>query len=242
MKPVIGITTSEDARVGGKFTILSEDYVRSVAAGGGLPVALPLITDTDDFEACLEAFDGILFSGGVDISPLRYGEDPIRQVNVVNSRRDEFELRLFARARSLGMPILGICRGHQLVNIAMGGTLYQDISTQLPEALGHFPQLSDDSEPYHSLRITDKNSRLFAVLGTERIDVNSFHHQAVKNLGAGLRITALSSDGLVEGFEGEEGGFLMGVQFHPEGMSARFPVFVRIFSELIRAAEEYRAR
>lgn len=238
MKPAIGITTFIDVQQRSGYVSVSENYPRSVRLAGGLPLMLPIDPVDDDIDARLDRIDGLLLSGGPDLAPYRYGEAPMRQVNKSNSARDEFELRLFRRARERGMPVLGICRGHQLVNVAMGGTLYQDIGAQLPKAGGHLPEGMPVDEPHHWVRITDRASELYRAFGTDRILTNSFHHQAVKTLAPGLRQTAeAEGDGIVEAFEGADGGaWLMCVQFHPECFTVRFPEFVGMFRLFVEAA------
>jgi len=240
MKPVIGITTSIVRQDGFVYERLNVDYIYSVAAAGGLPLPLPLPFEGSDVGRYLDAIDGLLLSGGLDIAPTAYGALPSRKVNLVSRERDEFEIALARLARERGMPILGICRGLQLINVAFGGTLIQDIGAELPGAGGHYPEGLGFDEPYHYVTIGDPACRLRAALGADRLLVNSFHHQAVRDLAPGLRITATSDDGIIEGFEGE-GSFLVGVQFHPEGMTRRFPAFLGLFRALAAAAAERRS-
>lgn len=235
MKPIIGITTNIVREEGFVYARLNVDYIRSVAEAGGLPVLLPLRNEGGDPEAYIESIDGLLLSGGLDISPAAYGAMPLRQVNLVSSERDDFEMALARLARARGLPTLGICRGQQLLNVAFGGTLIQDIGAELPDAGGHYPEGLGFDEPFHYIDVIEPASRLRAALGADRLLVNSFHHQALRELAPGFRVTARSDDGIVEGIEAEE-GYMVGVQFHPEGMSRRFPSFLGIFADLVRAA------
>jgi putative glutamine amidotransferase len=248
MKPVIGITTFVDRQLRADYTSLSVDYSSSVAAAGGLPFLLPLPLEVGDAQAYLDAIDGVLFSGGVDVSPLRYGALPARQVNRCSLARDELEIALALGARERGMPVFGICRGLQLLNVAFGGSLVQDIAAELPGSGGHYPEGLPVDEPYHYVEILEGDSLIGAALGPGRVGVNSFHHQAVRELAPGLRATARSLDGIIEAFEPEEpspgersGGFLMALQFHPECLTARFPEFLGLFAAHVAAAEKYRA-
>jgi putative glutamine amidotransferase len=157
--------------------------------------------------------DGLLLSGGVDINPTAYGEQPHPELNATTPDRDAHELALLAEAKRRGMPILAICRGIQLVNVAYGGTLYQDIPSQLPDAIQH-SQRSARHLPSHDVTVTQP-SRLYELVG-DSITVTSFHHQAVKGLGANLEVVATSTDGVIEAVEATDYPWLVAVQWHPE--------------------------
>ncbi|MEI6873897.1 MAG: gamma-glutamyl-gamma-aminobutyrate hydrolase family protein, partial [Spirochaetota bacterium] len=237
MKPRIGITTYFDQKPRGTHTAVGDHYIRSITAAGGLPFMLPTAPPESDYEAYLDSLDGILFTGGGDVSSVLFGQQPARQVTNSCLARDQFEITFFRLAHERGMPVMGICRGHQLINIAMGGDLHQDIHAALPEAGGHRQETDTMEEPYHHVDILDEDSRIFAAFGERRIWTNSFHHQAVNHLAPGLRATARSPDGILEAYEGDDGkGLILCVQFHPEGLTRRFPVFVRLFEELVKAA------
>ncbi len=241
MKPVIGITTFVDRQ--GKtseYTSLNVNYSWSVAAAGGLPVLLPIPDPPGAVLPYLDLVDGLLFSGGADVSPTAYGALPSRQVHRISCERDACEIALAREARARGIPILGICRGHQVLNVAFGGTLVQDIAAELPGTGGHSPEGLAMDEPYHYINVTDPSSRLRAALGTDRLLSNSFHHQAVRELASGFRQTARSDDGVLEAYEADE-GFLVCVQFHPEALTRRFPVYLGIFAALVSAASGRRA-
>jgi putative glutamine amidotransferase len=242
MRARIGITTFiDDTRPRGRYEALNESYIRSVAAAGGLPLLVPVLEDKAAIEDCIASLDGLLLSGGNDVLPLRYGEEPLTGLGLSCAARDESEIGLVLAARERGLPLLGICRGHQLINVALGGSLYQDLPRQLPGALDHSPpegQMMDELR--HTIELGDADSRLARALGSGKIAVNSFHHQGVKRLAPGLAATATAQDGLVEAFEGEGGAFLMGLQFHPEALTARYPAFLAVFRALVEAAEAYR--
>ena len=240
--PRIGITTFYDSKPRGNYAAVSDHYVHSVSAAEGLPLLLPPSPAERDCAAYLECLDGLLFSGGGDVSPVLFGQEPSKQVTRMSLARDAFEMSLFRLAHERGMPVMGICRGHQLINIAMGGDLYQDIHASVPEAGGHMQQTETMDEPYHHVDILDERSRLFAAFGERRIWTNSFHHQAVNRLANGLRPTARAPDGILEAYEDDgTGGVVICVQFHAEGMTRRFPIFLRLFEVLVKAAAEYRA-
>jgi len=233
MKPVIGITTYTGE--GSAYYSVNSTYIDSVFAAGGIPVQIPVIDDEKDFESYMNILDGIIFTGGIDISPLTYGENPVSKINAISSRRDAYEIRLFKKAYADNMPIMGICRGNQLVNVALGGSLYQDINAQIPGSYGHFPDMASMDELYHSVDFV-KGSKLHQIFGAEKMNVNSFHHQAIKKLGDGLVISAMSEDGIVEGVEAADSRFLIGVQWHPEGLTKRCPIFLKLFESLVSAA------
>jgi putative glutamine amidotransferase len=234
MKPVIGLTMYTGQ--GSDYYSIRNYYTNSVFASGGIPVGIPVVDNEEDYDSYIDMLDGIIFTGGIDISPLSYGENPLNSVNIISIKRDEYELGLFRVAYDRKIPILGICRGNQLINVALGGTLYQDISTQLPNSQGHSPEGICEDELYHSINIK-KESKLYDIFDKEKIHVNSFHHQSIKKLGNDLRISAFSDDGIIEGVEGTGRGFLVGVQWHPECLTKRYPMFLKLFNALVSAAE-----
>jgi putative glutamine amidotransferase len=231
MKPIIGLTSQFEYSVSRKFNKLNYTYIDAVVKGGGVPIIIPILKNLDDLDKYLDSVDGIIFTGGEDISPLLFGEDPTKEVDTICYDRDKIELELFKRAYSRGMPILGICRGLQLINVALGGTLYQDINSQLPNSLGHISTYNIEGG-YHSIDIIN-DTILYDILGKEKINVNSQHHQSVKELGKNLRVNALSSDGVIEGIETTTGNFVLGVQFHPEAMIEEAKEFINIFEYFI---------
>lgn len=235
MKPIIGITSYEEDLKG--HHNINNAYIDAVYDAGGVPVIIPTITKEEDYDIYLNILDGIIFSGGIDVSPLEYNENPLKEINRISSRRDRYEINLFKKAFEREIPILGICRGAQMANVALGGSLYQDINSQLPNALGHSPRSIARDEFFHSIDIKE-DSRLFKILGKSKVFVNSYHHQAVKDLGENLRVTALSEDGIIEAIEAEDNRFFIGLQFHPEGLQKRYREFLEIFKALIEEAKK----
>lgn len=231
MKPVIGLTSQNEFGVNRKYNRLNYTYINAVVEGGGVPLIFPILKELEDLDRYLDLVDGIIFTGGEDLSPLRYGEEPMREVDVISYERDNMEFELFKRAYKRNMPILGICRGLQLSNISLGGTLYQDINKQVPNCLGHVSTYHVE-EGYHSINIVE-DSILHKIFNKSKISVNSLHHQAIKDLGKDLKITAISKDGIIEGIESTNEKFLLGVQFHPEGMITNHKEFVKIFNYFI---------
>lgn len=200
-------------------TGVNSEYVAAVLAAGGLPLVLsPLLRATRAADA-LDGCQGLLLTGGADIDPARYAAAPSPALESVEPLRDEFELALLAAARARRMPVFAICRGIQLVNIAAGGTLWQDLPTERPGPVAH-RQAAPPAEPTHSVRVAP-GTRTADLLGAGALRVNSTHHQAVRVLGAGLLETAWADDGVVEAVEAEDPGeWLVAVQWHPERGSA----------------------
>ena len=227
----IGVTTSpavhDDIAVEG----VNRSYVDAVVRAGAIPVVLPVL-DARDVDDLLRSVDGILLSGGVDIDPSWYGAERQPEVEVVDLARDEFELALVRAAADLGIPVLGVCRGMQLLNVAFGGTLIQ----HLPGADsgdGH-RQRTRFAEAIHEVEVL-AGSRLAEVLGTTRIGVNTMHHQAVDRIGSGLAPVAWSlDDGIIEAIEGVGTSRILGVQWHPE-LLGHLPGSPELFAWLVSA-------
>lgn len=234
MKPVIGVTTFIDDKANNKLSSLNYNYINSIILAGGIPVLIPIIEDEEDINRFTDIVDGILFTGGGDISPLYFGENPTGKINSISTRRDFIELKLFKKAWEKNMPMLGICRGLQLINVALGGTLYQDIDSQFEGVLGHHPNDILRDELYHTVKLKEGSS-LFDIFKTDEIGVNSFHHQAIKQLGKGLTISALSCEGIIEGVEANDKRFVVGVQWHPEALTVRYPEFQKLFYAFINS-------
>ncbi|HEU4589004.1 MAG TPA: gamma-glutamyl-gamma-aminobutyrate hydrolase family protein [Gemmatimonadales bacterium] len=193
-------------------------YVRAVVGAGGVPLILSQLMAPGDVGLALDACDGLVLTGGEDIDPSYYGEAPSSKLGAVDRERDRFELALFAAARERGLPVLGICRGIQLINVALGGTLYQDLPSERPGAIDHDPKSARTART-HQVRLAP-GSRAARVLGVERLVPNSFHHQAIKQLAPGLVATGWTDDGLIEAVESADGPWLLAVQWHPEEMHA----------------------
>lgn len=211
-QPVIGIT----GNFGEKGCELAEGYFESVLKAGGTPLIIPPFEDRDAMAGVLDRIDGLLLSGGGDLNPLFIGEEPSPQLHSVNYKRDLAELLLIRLAFDRQIPILGICRGIQMLAAALGGTIYQDIHTQCPAPLiGHDQQL-DRRYASHTVQATTDSTILKPLMGERPFPVNSFHHQAVKAPGPHLKVCATSPDGLIEAVESSECKSILGVQWHPE--------------------------
>ena len=235
-RPAIGITI-ENPRKEREVFRLRDDYVRSVETGGGLPLIFAPGRPEDAAEL-LDHVAGLVLTGGADIDPRIYGEAPHPELGPVHPERDAFEVALAREALRRDLPVLAICRGHQVLNVAMGGTLVQDIPSQLPGAGAHDPDV-ERWQTCHDVEILPR-TRLREILGTERVAVNSFHHQAVKTLGRELVLSARSADGVVEGIEmpRDRKRFVVGVQWHPESFWDHPPGLRSLFEALVHAAAD----
>ena len=223
---------------GAERTGVNAAYVRSVLSAGGVPVILSPMLGPSYAARALDGADGLLLTGGEDIHPAWYGADPSPHLYPPSRERDLFELALFASARQRELPILGICRGIQLVNVALGGTLFQDLPSERPGPVLHDPGASRDART-HEVRL-QPGSRAAAALGGPTIMVNSFHHQAIDRLASGLVATGWTEDGLIEAVETGPGApWLLAVQWHPEEMLADARAPERgLFRALVERAEK----
>jgi len=232
MPPLIAISapTHEDAqRVRVRLNL---GYARGIERAGGVPVIVPPLERADDAARVLDAVDGLMLTGGADVDPARYGAPRHSTVEHVSAPRDATELALLHAAHARGKPVLAICRGIQLMNVAFGGTLVQDIPSEVPGALPHDQDGDHRGARVHAVRI-EPDSILAKALGATHMEVNSLHHQAPKRIPDTLRLTASAPDGIVEGLEwrGSE-WWAVGVQWHPEELDGRweaglFAAFVR---------------
>lgn len=222
MTPRIGITTGTEASLSasGRRLIVSNTvpaaYIEAIAAAGGLPLLIPASVPPQKAEEYLPLLDGLLLTGGEDIDPSYYGEEPEKELGVVDVERDRMEWELTRLALQWNLPILGICRGIQVLNVAAGGTLWQDIARRSEFHVKHRQQAAGDWAT-HTLRV-ESGSLLARIFGTTQVRTNTFHHQAVKEVAPGFRAVAWSADGLIEGIEKEGEVFVVGVQYHPELM------------------------
>jgi putative glutamine amidotransferase len=235
MYPLIGITCNYDEAT--KRYTIGEDYVQAVQAAGGMPMLVPYLND-GHVEHILARLDGVLLSGGGDIDPFFFGEEPWPENGYIDPLRDMFEIRLARLALQHGVPILGICRGMQVLNVAAGGSICQDINLNINRPLQHMQQ-APRWYPTHNISIT-QGSRLQCILNQDNIRVNSFHHQIIDKLGQNMVISALAGDRVPEAIEGEgDKNFILGVQFHPENMYCKYTSILSIFIAFIEACRNY---
>jgi len=236
--PLIGITGRVEQAVRPPNPLLhavAQSYVRAVELGQGAPLIIPPHLEQDHLRAIFERLDGLLLSGGGDIEPAFFGEPSSGLLWQVDGQRDRTELALARWALAEKLPLLAICRGIQVLNVAAGGTLIQDIPTQMPGALAHNAVLRPLEQIAHTVEIV-AGSRLAGLVGDGKVEVNSAHHQAVKSVGPGLVISARAPDGIIEGLEASNHPFCVGVQWHPEVLVADRPEMRRLFEGLVEAA------
>lgn len=237
MKPLIGITSERLQQSSKKINLVKYAYIQAVVEAGGIPIIIPVLEDRENLKRYIDIIDGIIFSGGEDISPINFNEEPIKEVTEIDRDRDANELELFEQAYDKEIPIFGICRGVQLINVALGGTLYQDIYREVENVIGHTCRYNVQ-EGYHTIEI-DKGSILYEIYEKDKLLVNSLHHQGLKKLGKNLKTTSRTIDGMIESIETTEDRVLFGVQFHPELMAIKYKEFLKLFEYLVEEAKKH---
>jgi putative glutamine amidotransferase len=237
MKPLIGITTNQSKNANGQLTImLMQSYVNAVMQAGGVPVLIPSLIAEDGWEAVYACLDGILFSGGGDIGLEFSPGEPHPRIDDVDLLRDSMELKMVQAAAADGKPFLGICRGSQVMNVALGGTLHTHIPDQLPNALDHSYPGNMRTVLVHEIKI-EEGTRIAEIFGEPIIKVNSLHHQGLKDIPPSIRIAGHAPDGLVEAIELPEHPFGLAVQWHPEWLTDQEPTR-NLFRNFVQAAEK----
>jgi putative glutamine amidotransferase len=235
--PVIGVTTSNGTHLGHDAIILMRAYVQALTEAGGVPVLIPCGLTTESWRSLYECLDGILFSGGGDISIGRFGGQPHEKIRPADDARDEVEFALVEAAVSDRKPFLGICRGFQVINVALGGTLYTHIKDQMPNAIQHkYSSRTRRAYFAHAVDVA-AGTRLADILGETKISVNSMHHQGAKDIAAALKPAAYAPDGLVEAVELPDHPFGVAVQWHPECLPDQ-PSTRRLFRAFVEAADD----
>jgi len=248
-RPVVGIPTQTLQSLGGVSEkippswVMSQRYILTLVAAGAIPVMIPLVDD-DTIRGIYDELDAVFLPGGADIDPASYGKGPHPLCDKTDRDRDRVELLLARWALEEGKPVLGVCRGMQLVNVAAGGTLYQDLAEQMPGSLKH------DYFPYggapwtrdylaHPVEVKP-GSRLAGLFGEGKLPVNSMHHQGVREIGEGLAATATAPDGLVEALEGTGEGYVFAVQWHPEALTDGDAQMRALFADFVTEAARWR--
>ncbi len=239
MKPLIGITTERayltprdsQPRIQGALG----SYVEAVVGAGGLPILIPLTLDGDNLSQVYGRLDGVLLPGGADFDPARFGARPHPAAGPADADRDRLEIDLIRRAVDEDKPLLGVCRGAQAINVALGGTLIQDIPTEHATSIDHYRHYPEHplATIAHRVRV-EEESRLAHILGAPIVDVNSRHHQALRELAPGLVVAARAPDGIVEAIELPGRAFVLGVQWHPENLQSQ-PEMKALFVEFVKA-------
>lgn len=238
-RPIIGVVGALfECRNTSKISGIGYSYLAAVEAAGGIPLLIHLTDDQQVLDAHYQRCDGLLFCGGGDIAPAHYGQTPHPLLGAVEELRDRVELHLARRAAPDRKPLLGICRGIQLLNVALGGTLYQDINAELPGTLDHRESSRRNDRAYlaHPLNL-ERDSWLAERLGATTIMVNTLHHQAVRDVALGLRVVGYAPDGVIEAVEGAGDTFIVGVQCHPEELwQSAEPRWQRLFTGFVAQA------
>jgi len=241
-KPIIGITPSpmEDTQSHGTFNryAIATTYTEAVEAAGGVPLMIP--PQAGNISEIISVVDGLLISGGGDIRPDRYGDSEVHETTYgIHDGRDDLEIALVKEATGRDIPMLCICRGIQVLNVALGGTLIQDIADQYSTEIEHRQQESGirKEDPSHTVTATP-GSLLATTYGAEEIHVNSFHHQALRDIAPSLEINGVSPDEVVEGVSHPESSWILGVQWHPEMMFREHPEHLKPFEALVAQASK----
>jgi putative glutamine amidotransferase len=236
MQPIIGITTSQNINSYHQSTVtLSQAYISAIIQAGGIPVLIPSMLAGDSWISLYSRLDGILFSGGGDISVNHFKGDPHPRIDDIEPDRDQIELNLLHAAVNDGKPILGICRGCQLINVGLGGTLYTHIQDQLPGALDHAYPGNMRTVLVHDVKI-EEGTKIADILAEPIVKVNSHHHQGLKDIASSLRVSGYAPDGLVEAIELQDHPFGVAVQWHPEWLTDQRPTR-NLFKEFVEAAK-----
>ena len=238
-KPIIGISSSiivDDlgSFAGYKRAYVNKDYVDAVVRAGGVPLIIPFTTNKEVIISQAQLIDGLILSGGHDINPYNYGQEPSQKIGEIFPERDIYEMILLEESKKRDIPILGICRGFQLINVAAGGTLYQDLSLIPGNILKH-NQVSNPTLKTHKIEIK-KNSFISSIFGKETM-VNSFHHQAIDKVANDFIVVARASDGVVEAIEHKTYKFLVAVQWHPEMLAVECEKARELFVRFIEEAK-----
>lgn len=245
-KPLIGCTTyyvSAFEESKHRFAIAQDHYTsaiddpESIHRAGGIPVPIPLIDDDSYLDSLLDRLDGLMFIGGSDISPSFYGQPYKKGLGQINPARDKFEWKLLDKAVKRKLPIFGICRGLQLLNVYFGGTLVQDIERGYSTEINHAGYIGPKSSIAHKVKLS-KEHILYRCFGKEELDVNSFHHQVIDRLGEGLEAIATAEDGIIEAIVHTQYPFLLAVQWHPEMMFQTDEEQLKLFKLFIEFAKQ----
>ncbi len=238
-KPIIGISSSVIVDESGSFAgykraYVNKDYVDAVVRAGGVPLIIPFTTNKEVIISQAQLIDGLILSGGHDVSPYNYGQEPSQKLGETFPERDTYEMILLEESKKRNIPILGICRGSQLINVAAGGTLYQDLSLIPGNILKH-NQVNKPTLKTHLIKIGE-NSIISSFFGKETM-VNSFHHQAIDKVADDFKVVARANDGVVEAIEHKTYKFLVAVQWHPEMLAVECEKARELFAKFVEEAK-----
>ncbi|TYB31553.1 MAG: gamma-glutamyl-gamma-aminobutyrate hydrolase family protein [Candidatus Mcinerneyibacterium aminivorans] len=240
-KPVIGITSSLLIEKNYKFPgykriYINKDYLDSIILSEGIPLIIPVTSTKEMLENYISQIDGLLLSGGVDIDPARYGENPYPELGEINPDKDNLDFTILNLALEKDIPVLGICRGMQVLNIYYEGTLYQDVSQNKEYILQHYQNEPDPSLLGHFVNV-EENSKLFEIVKNKKFRVNSYHHQFIKYHSKKMRISAKSDDNAIEAIETDDDKFIIGVQWHPERIYHQSPESKVLFDNFVKKSK-----
>ena len=243
-RPLIGVTTQTLQAIDGipeglpHSVVMNQRYYHAVAMAGAAPVLIPLLDDVETLRAIYERMDGVVIPGGVDVDPAAFGETPHERLGRIDPARDRVEIQLVKWAVEDEKPVLGLCRGLQVINVALGGTLYQDLETEYPNAIKHdyFPNYGFARDHLAHEVAVHAGSRMRHALAGSAVPVNSMHHQGIKALAGSLVASAVAPDGLIEGAESPNDAFVVGVQWHPEVFELSEPSSGKLFTDFVQAA------
>ncbi|WP_134701416.1 gamma-glutamyl-gamma-aminobutyrate hydrolase family protein [Ammoniphilus sp. YIM 78166] len=233
MRPLIGITASLD---GTKIQVQRENS-DAISIAGGLPFIIPYLEEEQSIQDLAQRLDGLLLTGGGDIDPFLFGEEPVPGLGSITPERDRLEMALINEMLKQNKPILGICRGCQILGITVGGSMFQDIYTQIDDSLLQHAQKAPRYHVSH-LALIQEGTLLHRIMGEKQIKVNSFHHQAIRGVPETFRISGVATDGVVEAIESLEHSFVLGVQWHPEDLYTKHPYMLKLFLAFVKACKE----
>jgi len=218
MKPLIGISASMEIEK--TYYMTATDNVEAILAAGGMPMVLPMLEEDKAIDELARRLDGLYLTGGYDIDPTIFGEEPHPKLGTIIPIRDSFEMKMVLKMRELQKPILGVCRGCQIMNIAIGGDMYQDIYSQHDQQLLQHSQNAPKEHRSHFVNV-EKDSLLYKLVGKTKLPVNSRHHQANRFVPENFRASGIANDGIVEAIESKNESFFLGVQWHPENLAVK---------------------
>lgn len=244
--PIIGISTSFLKITEKPFTqhqriYVNNGYIESIIKAGGIPLLIPMSDNVTTIDELLNLTDALVLSGGHDVDPAHYGEQPHPLLGPIAPQRDKIDMHLIRKAAAAKKPILGICRGMQILNVAFGGSLYQDISVYSQESPSIHSLGAQTNAGSHEIEITP-HSVLHKIFGVQRLETNSYHHQAVKMIAPGFSAVAKAKDGLIEGIAKTDDSWTIGVQWHPETMTESHPQMIKLFQALVSEAKKYKGQ
>ncbi len=238
MRPIIGIVGRPGIRPDRNRPIyyVNKSYINAIEQAGGLPVVFPIYQHFEEIEPLFNTLDGVLLAGGIDIDPSSYDEAPLTSLTPTDPQLDRLEMLLVRWAYDHNVPLLGICRGLQLINVALGGTLYQDIDTQCPGSLEHSSWLAPREQIIHTISI-DPQSMMARIFERTEVPANSLHHQAIKEIGQDIVVSGRSPDGVIELIEIPGKRFMLAAQCHPEEIYDLHRIWARLFAAFIEACQ-----